>query len=49
MNLKSLANEPSTDNNFKVVIRVRPPLPRELPAKTDKDVDGRQLEFLPIT
>lgn len=49
MNLKSMVSDPSTDNNFKVVVRVRPPLPRELPAKSDKDVDGRQLEFLPIT
>jgi hypothetical protein len=49
MNLKSMVNDPSTDNNFKVVVRVRPPLPRELPAKSDKDVDGCQLEFLPIT
>lgn len=37
------------ENNFKVVIRVRPPLPREMPAKSEKDIDGRQLEFLPIT
>jgi hypothetical protein len=33
--------------NFKVVVRVRPPLPRELP--TEKDESGRRLEFMPIT
>jgi hypothetical protein len=49
MNLKSMMSDTSMENNFKVVIRVRPPLPREMPAKSEKDIDGRQLEFLPIT
>ena len=37
------------ENNFRVVVRVRPPLPRELPDKKERDDQGNQLEFLPIT
>ena len=36
-------------NNFKVVVRVRPPLKRELPAKGEKDDDGLTVKFSPIT
>ena len=32
-------------NNFKVVVRVRPPLKRELPPKGEKDDDGLTLKF----
>lgn len=35
--------------NFKVVVRVRPPLKREMPPKGIKDDDGLTLKFLPIT
>lgn len=36
-------------NNFKVVVRVRPPLKREMPARGERDDDGLTLKFLPIT
>ena len=36
-------------NNFKVVVRIRPPLKRELPPKGEKDEDGLTVKFLPIT
>ena len=36
-------------NNFKVVVRVRPPLKREMPAKGEKDEDGLSIKFRPIT
>jgi len=36
-------------SNFKVVVRVRPPLKRELPPKGEKDDDGLVLKFQPIT
>ena len=32
-------------NNFKVVVRVRPPLKRELPPKGEKDEDGLSVKF----
>ena len=35
--------------NFKVVVRVRPPLKREMPPKGDKDADGLTVKFKPIT
>ena len=35
-------------NNFKVVVRVRPPLKRELPPKGEKDDDGLTLKFKSI-
>ena len=31
------------DNNFKVVVRVRPPLPRELPSPYERDERGNKL------
>ena len=37
------------ESNFKVVVRVRPPLKREMPGKTEKDEFGKQLNFLPVT
>ena len=37
----------TSESNFKVVVRVRPPLARELP--TEKDENGQKLEFIPIT
>lgn len=36
-------------NNFKVVVRVRPPLKRELPPKGERDEDGLTIKFRPIT
>ena len=36
-------------NNFKVVVRVRPPLKREMPPKGEKDEDGLSIKFKPIT
>ena len=36
-------------NNFKVVVRVRPPLKRELPAKGERDDDGLTVKFKAIT
>ena len=36
-------------NNFKVVVRVRPPLKREMPARGERDDDGLTLKFSPIT
>ena len=40
----------STSNqNFRVVVRVRPPLKRELPPKGEKDEDGLLVKFKPIT
>ncbi len=36
-------------NNFKVVVRVRPPLKREMPAKGERDEDGLSIKFRPIT
>jgi len=36
-------------NNFKVVVRIRPPLKRELPPKGEKDEDGLTVKFSPIT
>ena len=37
------------ESNFKVVIRVRPPLKREMPTKSDRDENGQPLKFLPCT
>lgn len=37
------------ESNFKVVIRVRPPLKREMPTKSDRDENGHPLKFLPCT
>lgn len=49
-NFKGAMAAAARDNiNFKVVVRVRPPLKRELPPKGSKDDDGLTLKFLPIT
>ena len=34
-----------SSSNFKVVVRVRPPLKREMPQKGEKDDDGMTLKF----
>ena len=36
-------------NNFKVVVRVRPPLKREMPSRNERDDDGLSLKFRPIS
>ena len=36
-------------SNFRVLVRVRPPLKRELPTKGEKDDDGLKVKFSPIT
>ena len=40
--------ERGMENNFKVVVRVRPPLKREMPNKTEKDERGVILKFYPV-
>ena len=37
------------ESNFKVVVRVRPPLKREMPNKSELDDRGQALKFYPIT
>ena len=37
------------ESNFKVVVRVRPPLKREMPSKSERDDRGQALRFYPIT
>jgi len=37
------------EQNFKVVVRVRPPLTREMPASNERDENGKRLQFMPIT
>ncbi len=44
-----MANVSRDTNNFKVVVRVRPPLKREMPVKGEKDEDGLSIKFRPIT
>ena len=44
----SVADEYAKENNFKVVVRVRPPLKREMPNKTEKDERGVVLKFFPV-
>ena len=36
-------------NNFKVVVRVRPPLKREMPPKGERDDDGLTVKFKAIS
>ena len=36
-------------NNFKVVVRVRPPLKREMPHKGERDENGLTVKFRPIS
>jgi hypothetical protein len=38
--------EKGNDNNFKVLVRVRPPLPREMPANFERG--GHLLDFSPV-
>ena len=46
---QAMANVSRDTNNFKVVVRVRPPLRREMPAKGEKDDDGFTVKFRAIT
>lgn len=46
---QAMANVSRDTNNFKVVVRVRPPLKRELPPRGEKDDDGLTIKFRPIT
>ena len=36
-------------NNFKVVVRVRPPLKREMPPRSERDENGLSIKFKPIS
>lgn len=44
-----MSNTSNNTTNFRVVVRVRPPLTRELPPKGEKDDDGLKVKFSPIT
>ena len=46
---QAMAMAQKDTNNFKVVVRVRPPLKREMPARGERDDDGLTLKFSPIT
>ena len=45
----SVLTAPKDTSNFRVVVRVRPPLKREMPARGEKDDDGLKVKFSPIT
>lgn len=44
-----MSGSSTSNQNFRVVVRVRPPLKRELPPKGEKDEDGLLVKFKPIT
>ena len=44
-----MSGSSTSNQNFRVVVRVRPHLKRELPPKGEKDEDGLLVKFKPIT